>query len=133
MLCRIFRFREAARGFDDDLHAEGTPVKLRGIFYGENFDPARSDDDRIAVDSDLVRQFTQNRVVLCQMRESLCIGEIVDGDELDCGVVQSGTNHVAADPAETIDTHFYRHARGVFLLETIRGFTFRITGGCVIG
>ena len=109
MLRGVLRVRETARGFDDDLNAEGTPVEFRRVFDCEDFDPARPDDDGIAVDFYVFVQSAENGIVLREMGERLRVGEIVDRDELDVRIVQGGANHVASNAAEAVDANFYGH------------------------
>jgi hypothetical protein len=43
------------------------------------------------------------------MGESFGIGEIVNGDELDSGIIQSCADKAAANAAEAVNSYFHGH------------------------
>ena len=98
--------RKAARRLHHDLHAEVAPRNVGGIGRGENAQRFAVDGDAIVRMADRVRDRVMHRVVLQQIRQRGRIGEIVDGDEFDAGIaLERGTQHVASDAPETIDTN----------------------------
>ncbi len=113
----ILRVGETAGGFDDDLDAERTPVEFGRILDGEDLDLPVADDDGIAVDFDILVEVAEDGIVLRQMGEGFGVGEVVDGDEFDLGVVERCANHVAADTAKTVDAYFDRHEVGCVSLR----------------
>ena len=57
----------------------------------------------------LLRQVAEDGVVLQQMSESLGIGEIVDGNEVEVLVGERGAKNVASDAPKSINANFYGH------------------------
>src|SRR3954451_6718291 len=98
--------RETPGRFDYDLHAEVAPRDVGGIGRREDAQRFAVDGDAVVRMADGVRNRVMHRVVLQQIRERGCISEIVDGDEFDAGTaLERGTEHVASDAPETIDTN----------------------------
>ena len=67
--------------------------------------------DSITGSLDVVMQIAQHRIVFQQMCQRLCIGNIVDPDEVDVLVAQRGAKNIAADAAKSIDAYFDCHSR----------------------
>ena len=103
----IFRIGETASGFDDDVRSHARPVDGCGIFFGKHLNTAVADDDTIAVDADGLRQGAEQRVVLGEVGESRGVGEVVDRNKFDVGVVQAGADDVATDATEAVNSYFY--------------------------
>jgi len=63
--------------------------------------------------------------------ECFGIGKVVDGDELDLGIVEGGSDDIAAYAAEAVDAYFYGHSTSVLLRETALylGLSIRIAEG----
>jgi len=100
---------ELARGLDNHLGAERTPIELRGILFGKDTNFLAIDDDGVFRRFDVVAEIAENRVVLQQMGQGLRTGQIIDGYEIQLFVIQRGTKYVAADSAKSVDSNFDRH------------------------
>src|SRR5580658_137541 len=109
MLGGVMCIGELSGGFDDDLGADGSPIKLGGIFGGENLDLLAVDGDGIGIRVDFRVEASEDGIVLKQMGEGLGVGEIINGDEFDVAAVYGGANDVAADAAEAVDAYFDCH------------------------
>ena len=68
-------------GLDYDLGTYGFPIDFGGIFFGKYLELSIVEFDAVASGRDLVVKVAEYGVILQQVRESLCVGEIVDGDE----------------------------------------------------
>ena len=109
MLLGQFGFGELSGGFDDHLRANRLPIQLGGIFLGENLDVLAIDGDGIVRSRKSDSEVTEDGVVLQQMGQSLGIGEIVDGDELQARIVECGAKNIAANAAKAVDANFNCH------------------------
>src|SRR4029079_7293471 len=58
---------------------------------------------------DVRLEVAQNRVVLEQMGEGACVGQVVDRDEVQLARAERRAHDVAADAAESVDTDFDGH------------------------
>ena len=58
---------------------------------------------------DFVLQVAEDRVVLQEVGQRGRGGEVVDGDEFDVGVAESGAEYIASDAAEAVDAYLYCH------------------------
>ena len=105
----LFGVGEEAGGFDDDLGADGGPVKLGGVAFGEDFNFLAVDGEVVGSVGDLVGQVAEDGVVLEQVGEGGGGGEVVDGDEFDVGVAKRGAEDVASDAAEAVDSYLNCH------------------------
>jgi len=47
------------------------------------------------------------------MSQGLGLGQVVDGDDVDVGIVQRSAINVASDTSETVDTYFDSHVASV--------------------
>ncbi len=110
---------ETAGGLDDDLSANRTPVDESGVFLSKYLDAALADHDGVAIHGDGLGVRAEQRVVLRHVGESRGVGEVVDGDEFDLRIIQSGADDVAANAAEAVDTNFNGHVAG----DSPSGFT----------
>src|SRR5450432_3399486 len=72
-----------------------------------------ADHDAIAFDADFLVQAAEHRIVLGEMGERGGVGEVVDGDEIDILIVQTGAHYVAADAAKSVDCYFHWHTSSV--------------------
>src|ERR1700690_596591 len=59
------------------------------------------------------------------MGEGLGIGEIVDGNELDVGIVERSSHYVAADASKTVDANFNCHLASRMMMKSLQK---RVTG-----
>ena len=82
---------EEAGGLDDDVDAEVAPrqrgrvlLDLEGLDLG-----VADDDDVVALEADVLGVAAQDRVVLQQVRQAGVVGEVVDRDDLDVGLLPS--------------------------------------------
>src|SRR5262249_11894059 len=103
VLGRLIAIGEEAAALEDEIHAELLPRKTGRVPLGENAHRRSLDHDRVALGAYVSRKRPVHRIVLQQVSEGLRIGDVVDGDELERGLVETGTQHVAADAAETVD------------------------------
>src|SRR5690242_384519 len=99
-----------AGGFHDNIRAHAGPVDFRGVFHLEDFESPAFDGNGFFGVSYVMRQIAEDGIVLKQVRKSLRVRDVVDGDELDVFVVESRANDVAADAAEAVDTNLDGHA-----------------------
>ena len=103
---------EQAGRLDHDVDSELLPRQRGGVALGEHPELLPVDLQRAVERAHRARVGTEDRVVLEQMRKRLRIGQVVDGDPLDVGRLGTrlgGAEHVAADPAESIDCDAYGH------------------------
>jgi hypothetical protein len=78
------------------------------------------DDQRVAGEGDLARERAVDRVVLEQMAHGGAVHEVVDGDDVEVGVLLGDRAHVeATDPAEAVDAYLQCHA--VLQIDCTRG------------
>src|SRR5919204_27072 len=102
--------REEAGRLDHDVDAEVAPAELRGIALGEDDELLAVDDDRVVAGLDRPVVGPQDRVVLQEVGQRLHVGDVVDRDPLDVGVLGlGGAEHIAADASEPVDSHAYGH------------------------
>ena len=101
---------EEAGGLHDDLDAQVAPGQVGGVALSEHLDVLAVDGDAILVVGDLAVETTKDRVVLEQVGQGLVVRQVVDGDNLDVGaLLEGGTEEVAADPAEAVNTNAGGH------------------------
>ena len=55
-------------------------------------------------------KIAQHRIVFQQVRQSLCVSNVVDRDEFDILVAQRCAKDIAPNPTEPVDPHLNRHA-----------------------
>ncbi len=104
----LFRIGEEAGGFDDDLRADGGPVRAwQGFAFGEDLDLLAVDGDEVFAVGDLVLEIAEDGVVLEEVGQGGGGGEVVDGDEFDVGVAEGGAEDVASNAAEAVDAYLY--------------------------
>ena len=109
MFLRFVGVGEAAGGLDDDLRSDRVPGQGSGIFFFKNLDDFAVDGNTVGAGGDFVGQVAEDRVVLEQVSQSLGIGEIVDGDEVEVLVGERGAKNVASDASKSINANFYGH------------------------
>src|SRR5215216_7449457 len=109
MLARPLAVGEPSVVFNDEIDSEILPGQLFGIFRRENLDRLAVNQDPIFLRLDGALEHAMDRIVLEQMRERLCVGEVVDCDELEFLVVQRRTKYVPSDAAEAINADPYGH------------------------
>ncbi|MPM54121.1 hypothetical protein SDC9_100894 [bioreactor metagenome] len=108
---RLATVGEPAGGLDHHVGADVTPRDARRVGLGEDADETVADLQVAAVGGDAV-EVAADGVPFEQGGEGGGVGEVVDGDHLDvCAVGQGGAQVGAPDPAESVDTDAYGHAR----------------------
>src|ERR1019366_930717 len=100
---------EPAGGLDDDLSSDGVPGQGGGIFFFEDSDGLAVDRNTVGPGGDFVRQVAEDRVIFEQVGQSLGIGEIVNGDEVEVLVGERGAENIASDASKSIYANFYGH------------------------
>src|ERR1700730_1074043 len=110
MLLCLRPFGEEACRFDNDVGTDTGPIDFHRILDLENLEAAALDGDGIFGVRDLMREISKNGIVFQKMREGLCIGNVIDGDELNVLVVDGGAHNIAANTAEAVDTNLNGHA-----------------------
>src|SRR5262249_6262218 len=96
---------------DHDVYAQLAPRQRRRAFLDrQRLDALLAHHDEVTVDGDVLRQPTQDRVVLQQRRQGVDVGEVVDRDDLDIGLADrlqrlDRAEEVASDTTEAVDTY----------------------------
>jgi len=54
-------------------------------------------------------EISEYRVILQQVRKSLRIRQIVNGDEIDIRIPDRSAKDIASDASKAVDTNFHRH------------------------
>jgi hypothetical protein len=114
MLGGVVALGEEAGRLDDDVDAEIAPRQLSGIALREHLDLAPVDEEPRVAHLHGSRIGPEDRVVAQQVGERARVRQVVDGDPLDLGRLPRVPRHgraedVPADPAESVDSHAYRH------------------------
>src|SRR6202790_1014352 len=121
MLLSVGAFGEETSRFDNDVGSDAGLIDFGGIFYRENLEGLAFNRDRIARVRDVVREIAEDGIVLEQVREGLCVGNVVDGVKLNILVVERGAHNVPPDAAEAVDADLYVHTSSDSLCETAAG------------
>src|SRR5690606_5516557 len=91
---------------------ELAPWQVRRLALLEHLDEMAVDVDSIFPGDDLSVGDAVVGVVLVKVGEGVVVGEVVDGDHLE-QVIESALldclEHLATDPAETVDSYLVRH------------------------
>src|ERR1700730_9199335 len=109
MHCRLVACREKPGRLDYDLRAEFAPRQLGWVALGEHAKSVAVEHDLIALHLDLMRERAVNRIMLEQMGERLCVGDIVDGNDFEILLMKRRAEEHAPDTAEAVDTYFDCH------------------------
>src|SRR5262249_39504891 len=109
MLLRLFGFGESTGGFNDHLRPYRFPLNGCRVLFGKHLDRSVVNGDGIAGNLDVVLEVAENGVVLEQMGQGRGAGEIVDSDKFEVRIVNCRAQHIAPDPAETVDANFGCH------------------------
>ena len=115
MLLRLLRLSEFSRRLNHHLRAHGFPVDRGRIFLRKNLDCLAINSDGIARSLNRLLQIAQDRVILQQMGQRCWAGEVVHGHKFQARIVESGTQHVASDPAKAVDANFDCHVELILL------------------
>jgi len=99
---------EETGALERDLDAVGGVRKVGRVLLGADVNSLAVDDDVVAVGRDLARIFAVDAVVLEQPGVGLCVGEVVDADQLEPAVrtLKDRPGDQAADAAEAVDCNF---------------------------
>ena len=112
VLRRLVAIGEEAAALEDEVDAELLPREPGGIPLGEDAHLPPVDDEGVALGADVAREHPVHGIELEEVGERLRVGDVVDGDELERGLVETGPQHVPADAAETVDADAdRRHGR----------------------
>ena len=104
------RFREDTGGFDDVFCADFAPRNFFRIHFREELDFLAVNDDGVVRVGDFALVLTVHRVITKHVSHVIRRHErVVDADEFDFRIVQTGAEDEASDTAETIDTNFDSH------------------------
>jgi hypothetical protein len=102
----LARVGEQTGRLDHHVGAEVAPGQLARVALFEHLEGLAPDGDVVGRGLHLVAETAQDAVVLEQVRQRGVVGEVIDGNDFDVGALrQSGTEEVAADPAEAVDTN----------------------------
>ena len=108
----LFLGGEQAGALQHHVHVQILPGQFAGITLGQHLDLVAIDDQVIALDLDVTVELAMGGVVLGQVCIGFGLAEIIDGDDLDVVLLAAfivGTQHIAANPAITIDCNANRH------------------------
>ena len=104
VLGRPWACANAAGAFQDDVDAELAPWELRRVRLGQHPDLVAIDDERPVTLLDRARKAAVHGVVAKQGRQCGDVCDVVDGDDLDCGVAFVGrAKQRAADATKAVD------------------------------
>ena len=105
---------ELARAVEHDVDAQLAPGKGGdglGLAGGETLDAGRAVDDEVhAIDDQVVCELAVDGVAAAKLRHGLSFAQVVDGHDLDIGIVESSAERHAPDATEAVDTDSDRHA-----------------------
>lgn len=97
---------EDASGLHNVVRAGGSPSAVRGVLLGGEGDFLAVHNEAVAVVFDGALELAVRGVVLEHVREVLRVQEgVVDGGDLDVGVLHGRAEHQAANAAEAVDTN----------------------------
>src|SRR4051794_9681688 len=102
--------REPAGRLDGDVDAQRRPRQRGWIALGEHIEATSLDDEVIVEDLDRSTQSAERAVVAQKLGEGACVGEIVDGHDLEIAVaLDGGAEDVTADASESVDGYAGGH------------------------
>src|SRR5579885_1512610 len=108
---RFLRIGEKPCGLDDELHTQIPPGNLRRVALRDDLDVMAVDDKRVLCRLDSARKTPVGRVVLQQVSVGLCIGNIVDRNDLD--ILRVALKHclqgLPSDAPEAVDAYTNAH------------------------
>ena len=108
---RLLAGGEDAGAFERDVDAERLVRQLGRIPDRRHLDLVAVDDDRVALDLDLVRKAPVHAVVAQEMGVGLDRTQIVDGDDFDvlAARFEDRAQHQPPDAAEAVDRYLGNH------------------------
>ena len=114
MPLRLFLGEEQTGGLDDVLRADLAPREVGGIALGKDRDLLPVDDDRAVGAADFGAEFAVHGVVLQHIGEIVGRTQVVDADDFDFGVIETGAQDHAADTTEPVDADLNAHKNDLF-------------------
>ena len=103
--------QEQAGGLDNILSTQLSPGQVGGIALGRDGDFLAIDNDGILGGLHSAVEDAVHGVVLEHVGQVIGGAQVVDADNLNLGMVHSGTEDHAADAAKTVNTNFDGHNR----------------------
>ena len=100
---------EDARGLNNDVDAELAPRQILGIALAQHLHRVAICHETVFSDLDRVERSTVDGVIFQQVSHRRDVAEIVDGHNLDSGVLDHGAIRQTSDAAETVDAYFDCH------------------------
>jgi hypothetical protein len=113
---------EDAGALEDNIDAQLAPGKVGGVALGHVLDLLAVDDEVAVAGRDLALEGAVGRIILQQVGHNIDIGQVVDSNELDLGVFDSNSEHIASDTAETVDTNLDTHLCSLLILGSFQYF-----------
>ena len=106
MLAGSLDVNEDSGSLDDEVDSQSLPGEGQGVAAGNDLDLLSVDGDGVVADNlDISVEGAQDRVVLEQVRGLLDTSGVVDGDDLQEGVLPAlpAAEEVAANATESVD------------------------------
>ena len=116
MLLGVDPGAEKTRRLDDDVDTHVSPGKIGGISLGKHRYVFTVDNERVVADLDRSLEGAVDRIVFQQVSERGGVGEVVERDDLDVGIVTNRSSQgVATDASEAVNGYAGGHSN--LLLE----------------
>lgn len=96
--------------FEHDVNIERFPGQLPRVTFLQNLDAFAVDDKGVFFRFHFSVESSVNGIVLQQMRQRFCIGDVVDRDKIKSGFFEARPQRVAPDTAKAVDAYSYRHS-----------------------
>src|SRR6516164_8761349 len=109
MLLRFRPLRKQSGRLYYDIRTHPRPVDFRGILDLKYLEASTLDADRVVGVRNPLRQVSEDRVVLQQVRQRLRVRDVVYRDELQVLVVDGCAQDIASDTAEAVDSNLDWH------------------------
>ena len=114
---------EKARRLDDNFDAQVAPREVGRFAVGQDLDDLAVGDDAVFSCLDNVVGLAVNGIVFQKMGHRGDVAQVVDGNDLDFGVVRHNAICETPDTAETVDSYLDRHDWCPFPCGIIRSMT----------
>ena len=101
---------EEAGGLHDHVHAQLAPGEVGRLAFGEHLDRMAVGDEPVLGHFHVLEGAAVDGVVLQQVGHRRDVAEVVDGNDLDVGVVHHGAERQASYAAESVNANFGCHA-----------------------
>src|SRR4029077_718219 len=89
--------------FEHDIDVQFFPRQIGRIALLQDLNFVTAHDDVLVIVTNLTVEFAVHRIPFEQMRQSVCVSEIVDGEDLLDLLLRHGAKDVASDAPETVD------------------------------